>query len=226
MKQIVCFGDSNTYGLIPGTTGRYPWGVRWTSLLAERVCDQGYRVVEEGLCGRTTIYEDSARMGRRGTELLPVLLESHRPVEFVVLMLGTNDCKTAYRASAQDIGYGIEQLIDQIRLSDPDIRILLISPIILGEGVWEAGYDTEFDPHSKEVSEQLPSVYRSIAQRRNLEFLAASEYALTSPTDREHLNAEGHYRLAAAVTDTVQDMIRQTTDPEKSELLQYDGAAS
>ena len=226
MKQILCFGDSNTYGLIPGTTGRYPWGVRWTSLLAESVRDQGYQVVEEGLCGRTTMYEDSTRIGRRGTQILPVLLESHRPVEIVVLMLGTNDCKTAYQAGAQDIGGGIEQLIDQIRLSDPHISILLISPITLGEGVWETGYDTDFDSHSKEVSEQLADVYRSIAQRRNLEFLAASEYVSASRTDREHLDAEGHYRLAAAVTDTVQDMIRHTTCSEDPELLQYDGAAS
>lgn len=33
MKQILCFGDSNTWGLIPKTKQRYPWGVRWTSIL-------------------------------------------------------------------------------------------------------------------------------------------------------------------------------------------------
>ena len=55
MKQILCFGDSNTYGLIPGTTNqRYGWGTRWTSILDDKVRTKGYSVIEEGLCGRTT----------------------------------------------------------------------------------------------------------------------------------------------------------------------------
>ena len=59
MKQILCFGDSNTYGLIPGTTNqRYGWGTRWTSILDDKVRTKGYRVIEEGLCGRTTVFDD------------------------------------------------------------------------------------------------------------------------------------------------------------------------
>lgn len=58
MKQIVCFGDSNTYGLIPGTTDRYDWNTRWTGIVGEKMSRQGYLVQEEGLCGRTTIFDD------------------------------------------------------------------------------------------------------------------------------------------------------------------------
>lgn len=137
MKSILCFGDSNTYGLVPGTNNRYEWGTRWSSILDERVRDKGYRVVEEGLCGRTTIFEDPLRDGRRGTELLPTILESHKPVDMVVLMLGTNDCKTVYDASAEVIGKGIEKLISQIKAVDSDIKILLMSPINLGKNVGE-----------------------------------------------------------------------------------------
>ena len=66
MKQILAFGDSNTWGLIPGSAPyeRYPWGVRWTSLLQEKFADKDIRVVEEGLCGRTTVFEDQSRPGR------------------------------------------------------------------------------------------------------------------------------------------------------------------
>ena len=139
MKSILCFGDSNTYGLVPGTNNRYGWGTRWSSILDERVRDKGYRVVEEGLCGRTTIFEDPLRDGRRGTELLPTILESHKPIDMVVLMLGTNDCKTVYDASAEVIGKGIEKLISQIKAVDSDIKILLMSPINLGKNVGEEG---------------------------------------------------------------------------------------
>ena len=125
MKQILCFGDSNTYGLIPGTTNqRYGWGTRWTSILDE-----------EGLCGRTTVFDDPFRTERRGTEMLPAILESHRPVDTIVLMLGTNDCKSVYSATPEVIGQGIEQLLDQINTVNPDAKILLVSPIYLGERI-------------------------------------------------------------------------------------------
>ena len=116
MKQILCFGDSNTYGLIPGTTNqRYGWGTRWTSILDDKVRTKGYRVIEEGLCGRTTVFDDPFRTERRGTEMLPAILESHRPVDTIVLMLGTNDCKSVYSATPEVIrglaGY-VEAAVD------------------------------------------------------------------------------------------------------------------
>ena len=188
MKQILCFGDSNTYGLIPATKDRYDWNTRWTGILSKKIEKNGYRVVEEGLCGRTTIFENATRKGRKGADLLPIILETHKPIDTVVLMLGTNDCKTAYGATAEKIGSGIELLIKQIKDSDPDINIILVSPIELGEGVWEEGFDTEFNENSVEVSKQLPEVYRKIAEKYDADFVAASEYARPSSADREHLN--------------------------------------
>lgn len=133
MKQILCFGDSNTYGLIPGTTNqRYGWGTRWTSILDDKVRTKGYRVIEEGLCGRTTVFDDPFRTERRGTEMLPAILESHRPVDTIVLMLGTNDCKSVYSATPEVIGQGIEQLLDQINTVNPDAKILLVFQSTLG----------------------------------------------------------------------------------------------
>ena len=79
MKQILCFGDSNTWGLDGETGKRFPWEERWTGILQEKLADRDIRIVEEGLCGRTTIFEDPLRLGRRGTELLPTLLETHTP---------------------------------------------------------------------------------------------------------------------------------------------------
>ena len=97
-----------------------------------------------------------------------MILETHKPVDVVVLMLGTNDCKTVYDASAEVIGRGVERLLDQIRSSAPDSKILLMSPIALGEGVGEGGYDPEFDERSVAVSKRLPEVYRRIAHERGI----------------------------------------------------------
>lgn len=104
MEQILCFGDSNTWGYDGESRKRLPWGVRWTSLLQEKLNKEEYRVIEEGLCGRTTVFEDPLRDGRKGTALLPTLLETHAQVDVITLMLGTNDCKTVFGASADVIG--------------------------------------------------------------------------------------------------------------------------
>lgn len=199
MKEILCFGDSNTYGLIPGTKNRYGRDTRWTGLIEQQLYGKGCRIIEEGLCGRTTVFEDELREGRKGAAFLPTLLESHAPVDRVVLMLGTNDCKTFYNASAEVIGLGVERLVEQIRKADKNIRILLISPIQLGEGVWEQGYDPEFNEKSVEVSKGLKAVYQKVAEKYGCDFLAASDVAEPSKEDREHLNKEGHKKLAEAV---------------------------
>lgn len=132
-REILCFGDSNTYGLIPGTKERYKENIRWTGILQQKLKEKDCRIVEEGLCGRTTVFEDELRKNRKGSDLLPVLLESHAPIDQVVLMLGTNDCKSYYHASAEVIGLGVEKLIGQIRQAGEHIKILLVSPILLGE---------------------------------------------------------------------------------------------
>lgn len=215
MKEILCFGDSNTYGLIPGTTRRYGWGVRWSSLLDEKVKEYGYRVAEEGLCGRTTMFADAFRPGRSGIDLLPVLLETHRPVELVVLMLGTNDCKSAYHTTPEKIGVGIERLLDQIKRENENLPVLLISPIHLGETVQR--YDREFDAHSVEVCRGLKAVYEQIARKRGIDFLAASDYAEPGQADQEHMTEEGHQHLSEAVFAKIQEILLKKEDSRWSE---------
>lgn len=201
MKTILCFGDSNTYGYIPGTGDRYSEDLRWTGILANNLRDSGYRVIEEGLVGRTSIFPDQLRPGRRGIDYLPVALESHFPLDKVILMLGTNDCKTVYNASAEVIGKGVEKLINQIRDLDETIDILLLSPIHLGERVWEEEFDPEFNQISVETSQKLKGVYQKIAEKYGCSFLAASDVAQPSEVDQEHLTKEGHAALAKAITE-------------------------
>jgi len=211
MKTILCYGDSNTFGYNPSTSGRngagrYPANVRWTGILKEKLNEkvnkeQGEEIelIEEGLVGRTTVFEDSIRPGRKGIDSLYPLLESHAPVDELVLMLGTNDCKTHYKASSKVIGLGIERLIKEARRFDENLKILLISPIHLGDEVWKEEYDPEFSEESVTVSKQLKPVYKKIAEKYHCNFLAASDVAKPSDEDKEHLNEEGHKALAEEI---------------------------
>ncbi|MDD6824991.1 MAG: GDSL-type esterase/lipase family protein [Oscillospiraceae bacterium] len=197
MKNILCFGDSNTYGLIPGTNMRYPFGVRWTSILSRELGFEDYHIAEEGLCGRTTIFDDPLREGRCGVKLLPAILETHAPLDYTIIMLGTNDCKTIYNSSAEIIGKGIERLIRQVKTYSAKSEILIISPIHLGQEIWK--YDKEFSDRSIEISKGLSSVYREISIKEKVHFLDAAEFAGPGDADREHLDENGHKALANEV---------------------------
>ena len=177
--NILCFGDSNTYGYCPDGSGRFDADTRWTGLLQKKLGTND-RIIEEGLCGRTTVFSDELREGRRGLDTIGILLESHAPVDLLILMLGTNDCKTRYNASAGTIAKGLEQVITKAQKSSPHpFRLLVISPILLAPGVGDPGFDPEFNKGSELVSQNLATEYKKIAARYHADFLDAASVALS-----------------------------------------------
>lgn len=204
MKNILCFGDSNTWGYNPVTKGRYPWGVRWTSKLQYKLVDEYINVIEQGLCGRTTVFEDRTRPDRKGVDTLKNIFEEKNDIDFVILMLGTNDLKTYYGTTEKEITEGVEECLDLILKHIAPEKVLLVSPILLGEKVWMDEFDPEFNQNSVLVSKRLKNAYEETAKKRNVHFLAASEYANPSEADQEHLDENGHSNLADAIFNSVQ----------------------
>ena len=138
MKTILCFGDSTTWGYCPEAGGaRLSEEERWPRLL-ERELGCEYRVIEEGLNGRTTAFEDAIRPYRSSLPYIVPCLESHAPVDLLILMLGTNDCKVRYHVSAREITDGLEVLLQKIyshyRYMPPAPAVLVMPPIPLGAG--------------------------------------------------------------------------------------------
>ena len=204
MNKIFAYGDSNTWGFDPRTKDRYDKATRWTGILQSRCKDA--LIVEEGLNGRTTVFDDPTRPGRNGLETLPGILESHLPVYAAVIMLGTNDCKIAYKASAETIGKGMEKCLDVLEGSVPPERILLISPVMIGEDVHDIRKDPKFDTNSVNVCRELKTVYQDIALKRGCGFLDASEIAVPSSIDDVHLEKEGHEKIGVAVYNKLAEM--------------------
>ena len=201
MKQVLAFGDSNTWGLVPASAGeRYPADVRWTGRLQKELESREIRILEDGVCGRTTVYEDPVRPGLRGIDDIARYAGTEN-LDAVILMLGTNDCKAAFHTAPEEIGSGLEQCLDRFEKMVPPERILVCSPLRLGEDVWRPDKDPAFNRQSVQVCEALRETYRAIAARRGNGFLAASDYAAASPVDEEHMDPEGHARFAAAVRE-------------------------
>src|SRR6478672_7408743 len=106
-KRILCFGDSNTWGRIPHVPGRYPVNVRWTGRL-QKLLGDNFEIIEEGLGSRTTDLNYAKKPGRNGRAYLTPCLDSHNPLDVVVIMLGTNDAKIEFNRNAQDIALAVE----------------------------------------------------------------------------------------------------------------------
>lgn len=201
MKNILCFGDSNTYGYKPDGTGRYDFSVRYPGRL-QAILGEEYRIIEEGCPGRTTVFEEESHPYRRGIDYITPCINSHKPLDYVVVMLGTNDCKTVFRATGEEIASGLWRIIDSIRREAGDSTgVLIVSPIHLGDNIGTEGFDPEFDRESTEVIKTLSAEYRRLAEKTDCDFLDASKYALPSPIDEEHLDIIGHYKLANAIAE-------------------------
>lgn len=205
MKKILAFGDSNTWGFVPGTTTmeRYSANKRWTKVL-DNMCNNAY-IVEEGLCGRTTAYDDTRIDGRNGLKELCKILQRDE-YDGIILMLGTNDCKSALNLTEKEIAYGAKQCIDEILKHISCSSVLLMSPILLKEDVYKPDKDPEFNQTSVLVCKKLKDEYKKLASEENISFLAASEFAIASDIDCEHMDAAGHKDLALAVYKKLSQM--------------------
>ena len=210
MKTILCYGDSNTYGYNPANGFRYPEDVRWTGRLKALLGD-GYRVIEEGCNGRTTIFDDPSEGWKNGLGYLRPCLNSHKPVDLVILMLGSNDLKETFHASAKQIADGAGILVDVIQAFTKEKQgfepqIVLVSPPEIGEGIRSSSFFGSFSESAVSRSRELPYWYRKVAEEYRCLFLNAAEHIRPSKTDSLHLTAESHRKLAEEFYRVIQGL--------------------
>jgi len=208
MKVILCYGDSNTWGFDPLTQDRFPPRVRWTGVLARQL-GEGYQVIEEGLSGRTTVWDDPVEgLHKNGKEYLLPCLESHQPIDLVVLMLGTNDLKMRFSVPATDIAASVGVLVDVIQKSAAGIagaapRVLLIAPPPVGKLSEFAEMFSDAEARSHKLSEY----YRVVATQYGCDFLNAGDFIVSSDLDGIHFEADQHKKLGEAVALHVKEIL-------------------
>jgi lysophospholipase L1-like esterase len=201
MRTVLCYGDSNTWGYDPATRTRYPPHVRWTGVLAARLGSE-YRVVEEGLNGRTTRWDDPIEPHRNGMTYLRPCVESHRPLELVVIMLGTNDLKRRFDLSASDIAQSaavVAETAQRFALTTEgrNAKVLLVAPPAV---TTLTEYDQMF-AGGLEKSRQFSRYFRLAAGWQNIPFFDAGSVIVSSEKDGIHFDADEHRKLGEALAD-------------------------
>jgi lysophospholipase L1-like esterase len=202
--RVLCYGDSNTYGANPKTDERYPSNVRWTGVLQKLLGDD-YEIIEEGLGGRTTIFERENRPGRNGKTYLLPCVKSHSPFDVIIVNLGTNDFKDK-SLTAKDVAEGEEELIKIIQenaynKNDEVPKIILVCPPDIDDA-----NDYAINGGLADTSErikQLPVELQKLAEKYNAGFVNLQEFVKPSSEDGVHLSPESHKIIAEVLSEEI-----------------------
>ena len=216
----MCIGDSNTHGLCTDPSesadhsSRYNEEERWTCLL-QKALGEEYLVIEEGQSGRTCVYDDPDMDSVNLLPVLHALLNSHEPLDLVILMLGTNDSKVKFNTDAKKITKGMQILVEEAK-SVPcwgknGPKILIVAPVPIEEGV----VYPDFNEKSVETTRALAKEYAFLAVTERVDFLDAGGCELTK-ADHVHLTAKGHRQLAERMETAVRGILES---PETEEIV-------
>ena len=209
MKNILCFGDSNTWGYDPSTHTRFPKNIRWTGVL-QKLLGSNFNVVEEGLNGRTTNVDEREEHGlgyfranRSALDLLSVTIETNSPIDLIIVMLGTNDLKTNFNQSSELIAQNMKSVCESIINNDYFLSksIILVAPTHINEN--SPNLLDSFVGTTK-ASQSFSDSYKKISDDLNLQFLDASKYVRTNQIDGLHWDKNQHTDFGNAIFNKIE----------------------
>lgn len=214
MKTILAYGDSLTFGANPQPGGaRHAYEDRWPTTLEAGLGGQA-RVIAEGLGGRTTASDDYyTDADRNGARVLPTLLESHGPLDLVIIMLGTNDLKPAICGSALEASFGMRRLVQIVRghsagKGEPVPGVILVAPPLIcqSDNADMMGHFGGF-AHGLEQSRQFAGHYQRRAQEWGTGFFDAASVAVADPLDGVHLDAANTRAIGQGLVPLVKQVL-------------------
>jgi lysophospholipase L1-like esterase len=206
MRTVLCFGDSNTHGQIPGAgpLDRYGPDLRWPGVLRQQL-GAGWNVVEEGLSGRTTVHDDPIEGAHKnGRSYLRPCAQSHAPIDLVIIMLGTNDLKIRFNKPASEVAMGLGCLVYDLKELSPGPKgkvpeIMIVSPMLDDIKEWSSIF-----AGAPEKSRQLALEFEIMADSLEVHFFNSGSVVACDEADGFHINAEAHKALGLALAQEVE----------------------
>jgi lysophospholipase L1-like esterase len=215
-QQILVYGDSLTWGIIPNTRKRLEFDERWPGVLENQLNEAGLRarVIEDCLNGRRTVWDDPFKPGRNGLQGLAQRIEIHSPLALVILMLGTNDFQFCHAYNdAWAAAQGVAALVNELRKTPiepgmPVPPVMIVAPPLIRTPKGPIA------PKFKAAAERcagLAEAYRQVATELGCGFFDAEQVTSSSVVDGVHLDADQHAKLGKALTEPVRAILRQQT---------------
>ena len=184
MKKVLCFGDSNTFGFNPKNGSRFDKSSRWTGIL-QVLCKNEFNIIEAGCNNRTAFSDNPAGKMFTGYKILPDFFK--QDLDFVILAIGINDLQFQYNVTLDSISTGMSSLVEMVKKSLPNSKIVLVSPTELTENVLKSPiFSTLFDETSIEKSKHLSKIYSEISEKYDCAFIDLNSIAIPSYIDGLH----------------------------------------
>ena len=207
-KRILCFGDSLTWGFDPVNRVRFPEESRWPMVMQQILGDE-YVVIEEAQSGRTIATEDPGEGEKNGLTYILPCLESHTPLDLVIILLGSNDVKRKFSYCSMDIAGEMQIFLEKVlsynhfRCND-QFKVLLISPPYITDEINESWLGDQFGyENGSRLIKELADWYKQLAEMYHIDFLDAAQYVTASPADACHLDEENQRKLGSVIADYV-----------------------
>ena len=211
MEHIFVYGDSMSWGIVPGSRRRLPFESRWPGVLEGDLCRAGgnVRVAEDCLNGRRTVWEDPFKAGRNGRLGIEQRIEAQSPLDLVILMLGTNDFQAAHQNLAWHSSQGLASIVGAIRTAPiepgmPVPPILIVSPPPVSV---PSGLMAEKFHGAAERGKGTAEAYKRVADELGCAFFDGSTVCRTSPVDGVHLDEADHRALGLGLAPVVRALL-------------------
>ena len=213
MTAILCYGDSNTWGYQASTAERLGRWERWPGVLQRELGDDVH-VIEEGQNGRTTVFDVPFEADRNGLTHLPVSLQTHHPLDLVVIDLGTNDLflpgVNAYHAARGAIKLAEVVLAsDAGRADGAPLVLVVVPPPFAPLGQWDQAASPGAESESQRLSRAFVDAAAAVKEEDGITIplLDLRDHVTSSPIDGIHFEADGHRSIGNAVAATLREML-------------------
>lgn len=212
MRQILVYGDSLSWGLIPTTRKRLVFEERWPGVLEIGLNSAEYhvRVVEDCLNGRRTVWDDPFKPGRNGSQGLAQRIESLSPLSLVIILLGTNDFQSMHQNTAWLSSQGLAVIINTIRQApiEPGMQIPPILVVSPPEPCAAKGMMAPKFIGCEERCAGLADAYKEVAAANGCHFFDADSVVTASEYDGVHLDADQHLILGWELVGAVSSILK------------------
>ncbi len=205
-KRILCFGDSITYGRIPGwarraITRRFTW-------ITQQILWDSYEIIEEWLRWRTLYWENKFFPWREWNLHFGPIVGSHLPLDLITVMLGTNDSNSKNDILTEDQVHDyLDDYIQQIDWRCKSIwsdtpRLLLVSPPNIMEE-----YGWEIFQHANHKIKAIQLAYSTYSKQNNIPFLETHNIIQASIVDWVHLDEENNKLLWEKLAEKIREIL-------------------
>lgn len=201
MKKILCYGDSNTYGFIPKTCGRYNKSERWSGILSELLPD--CEIIEEGMNNRTGFFKNPEGLKQSGGEYLSVYLQNHKDIDICIISLGTNDSQIFYSLDENSVREGLQNIIKTIQEINLRTEIIIIPPVKISTYILKSGFSMMFDKDSIKKNHSTLPIFKQVANESGCEYFDLNEIVTPSEIDGLHYTKESHKLIAQHLAEFI-----------------------